>query len=53
MGRKKKYFTEEDAKIAKRIKALKYYYKNKERINKERMEAYYGRKNIDKTVPKM
>jgi hypothetical protein len=45
MGRRKKYHTEEDRLEANRNKWKRWYDKNKETINKKRMEEYYGKKN--------
>ena len=45
MGRKKKYHSEEELKIAKKKQWMEYYEKNKDEINKKRMDRYYGRKN--------
>jgi hypothetical protein len=45
MGRKKKYHTEEDKLEANRSKWMRWYNRNKETINKKRMEEYYGKKN--------
>lgn len=45
MGRNKKYHSEEELKIAKNKQWMKYYEKNKDEINKKRMDRYYGQKN--------
>jgi 2-polyprenyl-3-methyl-5-hydroxy-6-metoxy-1,4-benzoquinol methylase len=48
MGRKKKYNTEEERKIAQRFWNKQYYTKNKEKINTHRMKKYYdGREKMD------
>lgn len=46
MGRKKKYFTNDEKREANRKKSLKYYYKNKDKINNSRMEKYYANKEL-------
>ena len=38
MGRSKKYYTEEELANANREKCKRYYEKNKERLNRKRME---------------
>ncbi len=45
MGRIKKYHSEEEKKIAKKQQWLKYYERNKDAVNKKRMENYYDKKN--------
>ncbi len=50
MGRKKKYLTKEEKKKANSIKSLKYYYKNKDKINKNRMEKYYANKEMQESI---
>lgn len=50
MGRNKKYHTEEELKIAKKKQWMEYYERNKDVINKKRMDVYYDklkRKNYD------
>lgn len=44
MGRKKKYHTEEEQLHAKREKWNRWYSKNKESLNKKRIEDYYDKK---------
>ena len=47
MGRKKKYNTEEEKRIAQLEWSKRYYIRNKEVINKKTMEKYYElRKDI-------
>jgi hypothetical protein len=47
MGRKKKYFTEEEQKAAQREWNKTFYSRNKDRLNKNAMEKYYElRKNL-------
>ena len=41
MGRKKKYQTEDEKHEAQKRWMREYYYRNRERLNKERMERYY------------
>jgi hypothetical protein len=41
MGRKKKYYTEDELKTARRRWVLEHYYRNKEQLNKRRMDKYY------------
>jgi hypothetical protein len=45
MGRRKIYKTDEEKSIAKKKQWMEYYQKNKEEINKKRMDKYYDRKN--------
>ena len=47
MGRSKKYHTEEELAEANREKCKRYYEKNKERLNKKRMEQYWESKSGD------
>jgi hypothetical protein len=44
MGRKKKYYTEEELKAVKKKQWMEYYHKNKEKINAYRMKKYYDGK---------
>lgn len=44
MGRKLKYKTEEEKLIARRERQMRYYFRNKERFCKKRMERYYAEK---------
>ena len=47
MGRKKKYFTEDERKEAQRRWNKTFYEHNKDRLNKNSMEKYYElRKNL-------
>lgn len=43
MGRKKKYHSEKELLEAKRAQWMKYYEKNKQKINSHRMKKYYER----------
>ena len=45
MGRIKKYHSEEEKKIAKQKQWRDYYQRNKDVINKKRMNKYYDNKN--------
>ncbi len=45
-GRKKKYKTEEELRIAKRSQWKIWYEKNKEKLNSSRMKKYYERKGL-------
>lgn len=45
MGRRQKYFTKEEQRIANIKKSLKYYYKNQEKCKKYRMKNYYDEKS--------
>lgn len=47
MGRKKKYHTEEEKLEANRKDFKKWYEKNKESLNKKRMEEYYDKKSTN------
>ena len=44
MGRKRKYFTKEEKLQANRDKYMRFYWRNVERIKKEKLEAYYDKK---------
>ena len=44
MGRNKKYHTEEERQQAKRDRWNRWYEKNKEKLNAQRMEKYYEQK---------
>lgn len=44
-GRKKKYFTEEEIRIANNLKAEKYYSKNKERVKEKNKKRYHDKKH--------
>jgi hypothetical protein len=44
MGRKRKYFTEEEKNQANRDKFMRYYFKNKEKIKKKNLTRYYAKK---------
>lgn len=52
MGRKTKYHTEEEQLQAKREKWNRWYEKNKESLNKKRMEEYYDKKNSSLSTSK-
>lgn len=41
MGRKLKYKTEEEKRIAKNARNMRYYERNKERIQKENLKRYH------------
>lgn len=41
MGRKKKYTTDEELRIARNKRRMKYYNRNKEKERKEALERYY------------
>jgi hypothetical protein len=43
MGRKKKYFTEEESKIAQNQYAMSYYERNKDIIKEKAKKRYYER----------
>lgn len=45
MGRKRKYFTDEELKQSNRDKFMRFYIKNKEKIKKKNLERYYEKKN--------
>jgi hypothetical protein len=45
MGRVKKYHSKEEKQIAKKRQWVEYYERNRDKINKKRIEAYYDRKN--------
>jgi hypothetical protein len=45
VGRKKKYHTEEEKREAKRARWNRWYEKNKDSLNKKRMEDYYDKKS--------
>jgi len=46
MGRKRKYFTNEEKRIARNKAYMRYYEKNKIRIRKEKLKTYYEKINI-------
>jgi hypothetical protein len=43
MGRKKKYLTEEDKKLAQQRWVREYYARNREKLNKKAKDGYYER----------
>lgn len=45
MGRKQKYFTEEERRQANRDKFMRFYEKNKKQIQKKNLNRYYEKKN--------
>jgi len=45
MGRKKKYTTDEEIRIARNKRRMKYYNKNKKIEKKKALERYYERKS--------
>ena len=45
MGRKKIYQTEEEKRIAKNKTYMRFYEKNKTRIQKEKLEKYHAKKS--------
>jgi hypothetical protein len=47
MGRKLKYKTKEEKRIAQNETYMRYYERNKERIKKEKLNRYYERKKIN------
>lgn len=51
MGRLKKHITKEQIKKANQIKAKRYYWKNKEKIDAREREKY--RKKVDKKLSKL
>lgn len=50
MGRKKKYDTEEEKNEAQRRWNMEYYERNKERIKKEVLNRYYGKRDENKEM---
>ena len=50
MGRKKKYVTEEQKKEANRRDFKRWYEKNKEKLNVQRMKSYYEQKSLNTTI---
>jgi len=44
MGRKRKYQTDEEKRIAKNEKAMRYYEKNKDEIRRKNRERYHRKK---------
>lgn len=44
MGRKKKYITEEEKRIAKNETYMRFYERNKEKLKKEKLKKYYDKK---------
>lgn len=51
MGRKKKYQTTEELKLAKASQWKAWYGRNKETLNAHRMKIYYGRKEMGEKLP--
>lgn len=45
MGRKRKYNTKEEIRLARNNRRMKYYWKNQEEEKKKALERYYERKN--------
>lgn len=45
MGRKTKYFTDDEKQNANRKKSMRYYWKNSEKIKKKNLERYHGKIN--------
>ena len=45
MGRNKKYHSEEEKKNAKKRQWVEYYERNRDKINKKRINTYYDKKN--------
>lgn len=45
MGRNKKYYDDIEKKIAKKRQWVEYYERNRDKINKKRMDKYYDNKN--------
>ena len=50
MGRKRKYFTDEDIKLARRVWAKTYYNKNKDRIDNIQRKKYHSQKNGEANI---
>ena len=46
MGRKKKYLTEEEKRIAHNIKMMEYYERNKEKLRQKALARYYKLKEL-------
>ncbi len=44
MGRKRKYKTEEEIRLAKNETYMRFYERNKEKLKKEKLERYYAKK---------
>jgi len=47
MGRKRKYFTDDEKIQANRDKFMRYYWKNTKKIRKKNLARYYERKKIN------
>ena len=47
MGRKLKYKTEEEQRLARNKRFLKYYYSHQKQCQKQRMERYWNAKKIN------
>ena len=45
MGRKRKYNTEEESRIANRDKSMRHYWKNREKIKKKNLKRYHEKIN--------
>jgi hypothetical protein len=50
MGRKKKYITEEEKKLAQQLWVREYYDRNKERLSKLAREKYHEHKHRNQSV---
>jgi hypothetical protein len=50
MGRKRKYTTKEEIRIAKNESYMRFYERNKERIKKEKLRRYYEIKRNKKVL---
>ena len=48
MGRTRKHTTKDEILTARRKWALEYYYKNREKMKKKRMERYYAETKINR-----
>jgi hypothetical protein len=44
MGRRKKYLTEEELRVARNERAMRYYWRNKEKIKARNLEKYHAKK---------
>ena len=53
MGRKKVYETEKQRHEAEKRRKRNWYYRNSDRIKKERMEDYWRKKEMDKKLSEM
>lgn len=50
MGRKKKYLTDEERRIARNERAMRYYLRNKEKIKTRNLKKYHDKKEESNNI---